>query len=110
MTADQFKAMLLAGNQPAGNFGVNSRYYRIPTSAYTDAQGNTVAYVQRRFITAPAPNPQPQLYAVKQGDRLDNVAAGYTGDPEQFWQIADLNTTMHPEELTTTPGANIRIS
>jgi hypothetical protein len=36
---------------------------------------------------------------VKEPDRLDNIAARYLGDPEQFWRICDANPILEPEEL-----------
>jgi hypothetical protein len=47
---------------------------------------------------------------VKEGDRLDNIAASYIGDPQQFWQIADANEALKPEELTQNAGGEIRIA
>jgi hypothetical protein len=35
---------------------------------------------------------------VKQGDRLDNIAAALIGDPQQFWRICDANYVLHPAE------------
>jgi hypothetical protein len=47
---------------------------------------------------------------VFQGDRLDNIAALYLGDPEQFWRICDANAAMRPNELTETIGRRLRIT
>jgi hypothetical protein len=44
-----------------------------------------------------------------QGDRLDNLAARYVGDPEQFWRICDANDIMRPEELTEEVGRTFKI-
>ena len=49
-------------------------------------------------------------HTVVQGDRLDNIAAQYLGDPEKFWLICDANVAMRPEELTDTIGRRIRIT
>jgi hypothetical protein len=51
-----------------------------------------------------------QEYTVVEGDRLDNVAAKFIGDPEQFWQICDANAAMRPDELTETIGRRLRIT
>ena len=42
--------------------------------------------------------------------RLDNLAAEYLGDPEQFWRICDANGVLRPDELTDTIGRRIRIT
>ena len=47
---------------------------------------------------------------VTQGERLDNIAANYFGDPELFWRVADANRAMHPKELTETIGRRLRIT
>jgi hypothetical protein len=51
-----------------------------------------------------------QEHSVVQGDRLDNVAAKYLGDPEQFWRLCDANGAIRPDELTETIGNKIRIT
>jgi nucleoid-associated protein YgaU len=45
-----------------------------------------------------------------QGDRLDNLAARYLGDPEQFWKICDANNVLRPDELTEEIGRVVRIA
>ena len=45
-----------------------------------------------------------------EGERLDNIAAQYLGDPEQFWRICDANGAMRPDELTETVGRRLRIT
>lgn len=49
-----------------------------------------------------------QVYTVHQGDRLDNIAYGYFGDPEFWWVIARANPEVfYPDDLTE--GTNLRI-
>ena len=45
-----------------------------------------------------------------EGDRLDNLAATYLGDPELFWRIADANNAMRAAELTDEIGRALRIT
>ena len=50
-------------------------------------------------------------HSVKEGDRLDNIAAHYLGDPEQFWRLCDANEAMQPDELTrTSRDARLKIT
>ena len=49
-------------------------------------------------------------HAVVQGDRLDNLAGLYLGDPALFWRLCDANRAMRPEELTETVGRQLRIT
>jgi hypothetical protein len=81
-------------------FGVDSRYYALETATWTRPDGREVRYVRRRFL--PQEDGGPVLARVKVGaeQRLDLIAAGALGDPEQFWRICDANGAMHPEELT----------
>lgn len=44
------------------------------------------------------------------GDRLDNLAAQYLGDPELFWRLCDANSALHPEELTERVGRRLRVT
>jgi hypothetical protein len=110
---DPFKnlqTVLQAANLPANSFPVTSRYYRIGTATLQKADGTSVIYLKRRIIP-PAENLTLLLeHQVKQGDRLDNISAAYIGDPEQFWQIADANNAMKPEELTDNHGSWLRIT
>jgi hypothetical protein len=62
----------------------------------------------------PAPKPrslaQAGLVVVAQGDRLDNLAARYLGDPEQYWRLCDANRALRPDELIETVGRQLRIT
>jgi hypothetical protein len=49
-------------------------------------------------------------HSVEDGDRLDNVTAKYLGDPEQFWQVCDVNDAMKPDELTEEIGRRLKIA
>jgi hypothetical protein len=51
-----------------------------------------------------------QEHTVKEGDRLDNLAALYLSDPELFWRLCDANNAICPEELTETVGRILRIT
>ena len=49
-------------------------------------------------------------HIVRQGDRIDLVAAKYLGDPLIFWLICDANGATDPFELIETPGTVINIT
>ena len=51
-----------------------------------------------------------QEHAVAEGDRLDNVAARYLGDPELFGRICDANRALRPDALLETIGRRLRIT
>jgi len=91
-------------------FGMNSRYFALPTSRLEQADGSTVVYVRRRFIPPPDRFTLLQEHAVTQGDRLDVLSARLLGDAEQFWRLCDANGAMRPEELTAVIGRRLRVT
>lgn len=107
---DPLQALLQAGALKTTLFPPASRYYGVDTARITTADGKTVVYLRRRFVPQPERFALLQEHAVTQGDRLDNLAAKYLGDPEQFWRLCDANGAMRPEELTETIGSKIRIT
>ncbi len=91
-------------------FSPNSRYARIKTATLETPDGRVVVYLRRRFVPPPENFSLLQEYTVRQGDRLDNVAAQNIGDAEQFWQLCDANRAMNPDDLTDTAGRKLRIT
>ena len=91
-------------------FTTTSRYSGIGTETLAASDGKTIIYLQRRFVPQSSLFQLLQQHTVVQGDRLDNVAAKYMGDPELFWRIADANGAMRPEELVETPGRKLSIA
>ncbi len=93
-------------------FAPNSRYHGIPTRTLTRPGGTTVVYLSRRFVPSPERFSLLQEHVVVEGDRLDNLAARYLGDPEMFWRLADANNAMRPEALTEVDeiGRRLRIT
>ena len=92
------------------NFPPTSRYALTPTTSLVRADGTMVTYLKRRFVPAPENLALLQWHQVVQGERLDNIAAKYLGDPEQFWRLCDANRALRPEELTETIGKPLRIT
>jgi hypothetical protein len=91
-------------------FAATSRYYGIPTSQLIQADGRTVVYVQRRFLPAPENFAALQIVAIAAGNRLDNLAARYLGDPQQSWRLCDSNGAMQPEALVAEVGSTLAIT
>jgi hypothetical protein len=102
--------VLLQGAAKPNLFPPNSRYAGIDTSQLTTADGKKIVYLRRRFVPPPERFALLQEYTVVQGDRLDNLAAKFIGDPERFWQICDANAAMRPQELTEIIGRALRIT
>jgi len=98
-------------------FPITSRYYGVEIATLTvpdgeNAEGRQIAYLRRRFVPPPENFQLLQEYTVVESDRgrLDNIAAKFLGDPEQFWRICDANGAIRPEELTETIGSKLRIT
>ena len=91
-------------------FPSNSRYYGSETATFERSDGTVVSYLKRRFIPPEEDFSLLQEHSLTEGDRLDNLSAGYFGDPELFWRICDANSVMNPDDLTETPGRKIRIT
>lgn len=91
-------------------FPANSRYVNVDTTKLVLPDGTEIAYLTRRFVPSPDRFALLKLYQVSEGDRLDNLAALFFGDPEQFWRICDANGAMRPEALTEDVGRSLRIT
>jgi hypothetical protein len=78
-------------------FDSKSRYAKAETYGVTDARGREV-----KVVAPPPPPEQVQLgiHLLKQGERLDLLAAKYLNDPAGYWRIAEQNNVMLPEALT----------
>jgi nucleoid-associated protein YgaU len=106
------QALIQLGVVPTVTFPADSRYYGSKTFTYVSPAGETITYLVRRIVPQPgAPNfATVAQHTVKQGDRLDLIAAKYLGDPLIFWLICDANGAIEPGELVATPGRVLNIT
>lgn len=93
------------GSLKATLFPFTSRYYSVGTAMLATASEKPTVYLRRRFVPPPEKFALLQEHRVAEGDRLDNIAAHYLGDPEQFWRICDANRAMNPFDLARQPQA-----
>jgi hypothetical protein len=107
---DPLQALFQSGVIKTTPFPATSRYYGIDPATLELTEGKSIVYLRRRFVPPPERFTLLQEHTVVQGDRLDNLAAQYLGDPEQFWRLCDANGAMRPEELTETIGRRLRIT
>jgi hypothetical protein len=91
-------------------FPPNSRYQNVATATYTTPDGKQIAYLLRRFIPTQDQFATIQTYTVKQGDRIENIAAQVFGDPKLYWRLCDANLAMRPADLTTTIGSSLNVT
>ncbi len=109
MSEDILQRMLEASGQDSP-FAPESRYHGVGLAEYTLPDGRILPYAKRRFIPPPEQFSAIARHTVAAGDRIDNLAARYLGDPGQYWRIADANVVVRPEEATDTPGRNLDIA
>ena len=78
-------------------FDSKSRYAKLGTVLMTDSRGRTVE------VVPPAPAPEQTLrgtHVLRQGERVDHLAALYIADAAGYWRIAEMNDAMTAEVLT----------
>ena len=110
LLVDPIQALLAQTSLKNTLFAPTSRYFGLDTLTYVTPQGTTIVYVERRFLP-PVDNFQLiQQHTVTQGERLDNIAAQYLGDPALFWRLCDANNAMNPDDLTETVGRMLDIT
>jgi hypothetical protein len=107
---DPVQVFLQANALTPPAFAPTSRYYGIAIAQRVEANGRTVAYVQRRFLPQPENFTVLRTVSVVAGDRLDNLAARHLGDPEQSWRLCDANRAMQPEALVLHVGGTLVIT
>jgi hypothetical protein len=108
--SDPMDAILRPDGGPTQALPASSRYQGSETATIEMPNGLTIVYLRRRFVPPPGRGPVLQEHRVVQGDRLDNLAALYLGDPVLFWRLADANGAMRAESLTERPGRVLRIA
>lgn len=87
--------------------GPMSRYYGLPT-AKKDVGGQDVTYLCRRFLPQPEDLAVRNWHVVGANERLDRIAAAEYDDPEQYFQVADANRAMKPDDVMRL-GRRLRI-
>lgn len=107
---DPIQAFMQANALQTPLFPPESRYHGIPSVQMTRPDGTLLVYLRRRFLPQPELLALLQEHSVVEGDRLDNLAAQYLGDPTQYWRICDANGAMRPDESIETVGRRLRIT
>lgn len=109
---DPVRALIQLGVIPPVSFPADSRNYGSATLTYVTPGGESITYLAPRFVPQPGPPNFSTIakHVVKQGDRLDLLAAKYLGDPLLFWLICDANGAVRPDALVETLGNIVNIS
>lgn len=82
-----------------------SRYAKVETAETTTRDGRTVKAIKLR----PLPPTTGSAYMVLDNDRLDLLAHKYHGDATKFWHIADANTAIQANDLTSKTGESLNL-
>jgi len=108
--SQDIQTLLSAAGLDSTTFEPTSRYHGKQLTSSITADGETIIHTTRRFVPPPENFSLLQLHFVERGDRLDNIAYKYLGDPEQFWKLCDANRVDKPDDLFATVGAAVRIT
>jgi hypothetical protein len=87
-------------------FPVNSRYHGVALRSRTLTDGTTETFIGRRIVPAMERYRALDRHRTIDGDRIDNIAADFFGDPELYWRICDANGEAEPAEATK-PAARL---
>jgi hypothetical protein len=107
---DPLKDLLDAGVLNTSTFPENSRYHNTEIATLEQSNQEPIAYLKRRFVPPTENFAVLQEHTVVEGDRVDNLAAQYLGDPELYWRLCDANGVMQPDDLTETAGTKVAIT
>jgi hypothetical protein len=107
---DPVQLLIDAGAIPSTPFVAQSRYSGVPLAILQRRPGDPgVVYVLRRFIPAPGARAIVAHHSVSALERPDLLGATLLGDALFYWQIADANAVVDPNELTDTIGRLVAI-
>jgi hypothetical protein len=87
----------------------NSRYQGLPTRTWTAPDGTQTVYLSRRLVPQPNCFSTLGVHIMTDGERLDQTAARFIGDPLLAWRLADANGALNPAELEC-GGRRLRIT
>lgn len=90
-------------------FDPSSRYADLPIATREGPDGRVITFVTRRFLPRGEALEQLTEHRVREGDRMDRVAAKTLGSAAHGWRIADANDAMNPATLTDEPGVALRV-
>lgn len=89
-------------------FDPESRYADLETAVLVTRDGREVSYKRRRFLPQGARLTLLAEASLRDGERLDLVAARTLGEATQWWRVADANDAMNPSALEV-PGRTLRV-
>lgn len=98
-TLDPYGLMPARTDAPLDLFSPTSRYRGLPLLTMHDRAGREIVYVARRWVPPPELFAEAGRYQVRDGDRVDTIAADQIGDPMLHWRLADANRAIAPSDV-----------
>jgi len=102
-------SLITSGAGTGATANPSSRYYGAQIESSTLPDGTPVKLLARRILPQPNTYSAVQTYVIVDGDRLDNLAQKFLGNPALYWMICDANGVTDPDELTSQVGRTILI-
>lgn len=90
-------------------FDEASRYRGSQLRLHIDADGRETVYVERRLLPPLERMAVVGWHAVREGERLDQIAARYFDDARLWWRLADANRARVPA-LACWPGRRLALA
>jgi hypothetical protein len=109
LPANALMNLLQPGRAVSGALAPTSRYAAVGVAQLERLSGEKVAYLRRRILPLPDSLAELSRHTVRQGERLDRVAAAELNDPELFWRLLDANPALSCEALEVT-GRRLRVT
>ena len=93
--SDPLQALLYAGELNSSSVPARTAVIDgIAVATLEQPDSEPIAYLKRRFVPPPENFSVVQQHTVVQGDRVDNLAAHYLGDPELYWRIVRCQSAL----------------
>ena len=97
--------------QPAPNpYPATSRHFGLATQSHAQPDGRIVTYLARRLVTDPDRLLVRGTHEVRDGERLDQIAAAELADPASWWLLVEATVADHPDDLVAEPGRRLNIA
>ncbi|MBT2442703.1 LysM domain-containing protein [Streptomyces sp. ISL-36] len=110
MSVDISQFLASVTGAPPVHQAPNSRYRDTPTAERRNPDGTVTVHLRRRFVPQPDASATLGRVRVRDGDRIDTLAAEVFGDPTLFWRLADATLDARPAGLAAEPGRVLRVS
>ncbi|MDS9470132.1 hypothetical protein RGQ15_21500 [Paracoccus sp. MBLB3053] len=106
---NEIAALLMPAGDEKAPFPPDSRYAGLPVMTLTLPDGRDVKVLARRFVPPLEAVEVTSIHEIRDGDRLDLLAAAYFGNPSQGWKILDANGIRDARQALKDTGSRLVI-